>query len=317
MPKNLPTRYAVSDLPFNGGVAYHLGITAEHLAPAIVLVGDPERVDFIAERFFESTEMRVSHRGLTTCTGIVRDTKQRVTVATTGMGAPSTEIVLNELAALAEVDTTTLTRISERAASLTLIRVGTAGALQRTTTLGTSIISSHAVGVDSTAWFYGNGVTTDPVALDLARFVDRQLDLALEGGDPARGKIHAYGAIADGEVVAALRDAAQELGVDHSVGATFTASGFFAPQGRDVSRLAPSIPDLDRCIARDPRFLNMDMETAFVLHFCGALGYRAGAICVAAANRELDTFATDIGAHGGDAVRVALSALAKMNPRMR
>lgn len=310
MTPTLPTRYAVSDLPFNRGVSYHLGLTAEHLAPAIVLVGDPERVDFIAERFFQSTEMRVSHRGLTTCTGIARDTKQRVTVTTTGMGAPSTEIVLNELAALAEVDTTTLTRISDRAAPLTLIRVGTSGALQRTTTLGTSIISSRAVGVDSTAWFYGNGVTMDPIAVELSRFVDTQLDLALEVGDPTRGKIHAYGALANGEVVAALRDAAQELRVDHAVGATFTASGFFAPQGRDVSRLAPSVPDLDRRIAHDLRFLNMDMETAFVLHFCGALGYRAGAVCVAAANRERDTFATDIGAHVEDAVRVALRALA-------
>lgn len=314
MTTTLPRRYAVSDLPFNRGVSYHLGMTAEHLAPAIVLVGDPERVDFIADRFFESTEMRVSHRGLMTCTGIVRDTKQRITVATTGMGAPSTEIVLNELAALAEVDTTTLTRISDRAAPLTLIRVGTSGALQRTTTLGTSVISSHGVGVDSTAWFYGKGVTVDPVAMELARFVDTQLGLALGAGDPARGKIHAYGAVANGEVVAALRDAAQELGVGHLVGATFTASGFFAPQGRDVSRLAPSVPDLDRRIAHDPRFLNMDMETAFVLHFCGALGYRAGAVCVAAANRERDTFATDIGAHVEDAVRVALRALAKVCP---
>lgn len=312
-----PTRYAVSDLPFNRGVSYHLGMTADHLAPAILLVGDPERVDFIAERFFESTEMRISHRGLTSCTGIVRDTKQRVTVTTTGMGAPSTEIVLNEVAALAEIDTGTLMRISERRADLTIIRVGTAGALQRATTLGTSIISSHAVGVDSTAWFYGDGMTKDPVASDLACFVDTQLELALKDGDPSRGKIHAYGARADGEVVAALREAAQELGVVHSVGATFTASGFFAPQGRDVSRLAPSVPDLDRRIGRDPRFLNMDMETAFVLHFCGALGYRAGAVCVAAANRELDTFATDIGAHVENAVRVALSALAKMNPRAR
>jgi uridine phosphorylase len=233
------------------------------------------------------------------------------------MGAPSTEIVLNELAALAEVDTATLTRISDRAARLTLIRVGTSGALQRNTTLGTSIISSHGVGVDSTAWFYGSGVTKDPLALELARFVDTQLDLALEGRDPSRGKIHAYGALADGEVVTALRDVAQEFGVDHSVGATFTASGFFAPQGRDVSRIAPSVSDLDRRIAHDPRFLNMDMETAFVLHFCGALGYRAGAVCVAAANRERDILATDIDAHVEDAVRVALSALARMSTPTR
>lgn len=35
------------DLPLNG-VAYHLGITAEQLAPATIHVGDPERAAFVA-----------------------------------------------------------------------------------------------------------------------------------------------------------------------------------------------------------------------------------------------------------------------------
>lgn len=306
------TPYSVSDLPLRGGVAYHLGISAEQLAPAILLVGDPERADLIANQFFERREVRVSHRGLTTCTGIVAETQQRVTVTTTGMGTPSTEIVLNEIAALAEVDATTRERRSSGAANLALIRVGTSGALQRSTSLGTAIISSHAVGLDSTAWFYGDGMTGDETALELASVVASRIQGAIPQGHTSFGKIHSYGAVADPVVVRALRLRAEELGVLHEVGATVTSSGFFAPQGRDVCRVPPSVPDLDRVIARDPRFLNLDMETAFVLHLCGALGYKVGAVCVAAANRELETFSTEISRNISDAVRVALGALATL-----
>ena len=303
--------YSVSDLPFAGGRSYHLGISAEQLAPAILVVGDPERVDSIADQFFEQVEVRVSHRGLTTCTGLVRETKQRITVTTTGMGAPSTEIVLNEIAALAEVDTVALTRRAGSPAKLTIIRVGTSGALQRSTPLGSAIISSHAVGLDSTAWFYGEGMTKDRAACERAIFVHSQIEGTLGPGDPSRGKIHPYGAAATEQVVDALRRAAEELGVTHQIGTTVTASGFFAPQGRDVSRIPPSVPEFDRLVAGDPRFLNMDMESAFVLHFCSALGYRVGALCVAAANRELNTFSTEISSAVSDAVRVAVLALSR------
>jgi uridine phosphorylase len=228
------------------------------------------------------------------------------------MGAPSAEIVLNEISALAEVDGSTRTRRFARGANLTIIRVGTSGALQPATSLGTAIISSHAVGLDSSAWFYAEGLTHDPTARELAGAVEGALERVLAPQHPAFGKIHPYGAVADVTVVAALSQSAQELGVSHEVGATITASGFFAPQGRHISRVAPSVPDIDRVLARDPRFLNMDMETSFVLHLCGAFGYRAGAVCVAAAHRELDTFSIDIVAQVSNAVRVALWALARV-----
>jgi uridine phosphorylase len=100
--------------------------------------------------------------------------------------------------------------------------------------------------------------------------------------------------------------------VKYEVGATVTASGFFAPQGRDVGRIPPSVADLDRVAAVDPRFLNMDMETAFVLHFCGGHGFKVGAICVAAANRASNTFARDIVVNIHDAARVAILALSHL-----
>jgi uridine phosphorylase len=302
------TPYLESDLPITGGRAYHLGIGAEDLSPSIILVGDPERVDMIAADHLAHTEVRASHRGLTTITGVARDTQQRITITTSGMGAPSTEIVLNEIMALSEVDTQTRTR-KGAPSSLTIIRVGTSGALQERTRLGTSIISSCAVGLDSTAWFYAEGMSSDQTCCDLAQSVKTLVDARIPQGHPASGKLLPYGASSNGMVTEALRRAAERLGVAHEIGATVTASGFFAPQGRDVGRIPPSVLDFDRVVAQEPRLLNIDMETAFVLHFCGGHGFRAGAICVAAANRASNIFAHNVNAHIRDAARVAINAL--------
>ena len=46
--------YLKSDLPIDGGIAYHLGIGADSLAPAIIIVGDPERVDVIAHEHLKN-----------------------------------------------------------------------------------------------------------------------------------------------------------------------------------------------------------------------------------------------------------------------
>lgn len=300
-----------SDLPIRDGVAYHLGVRAEDLSDSILIVGDPERVDAFANDFLSRIEVRVSHRGLTTITGIARETGQRITITTSGMGAPSAEIVLNELMALFEFHTPTRDRTGVQA-SLCIIRVGTSGALQAHTTLGTSIISSEAVGFDSSAWFYAEGLSRDPLSNELAHSLQARIEARIAKEHPASGKILAYGSRASTVVTRVLKSVAEDLGVSHDVGCTVTASGFFAPQGRDVGRIRPSVPDLDRVIAEDPRFLNMDMETAFVLHFCGGLGYRVGSICVAAANRDLNTFDADITRHVREAARVAIVALHRL-----
>jgi uridine phosphorylase len=54
------------------------------------------------------------------------------------------------------------------------------------------------------------------------------------------------------------------------------------------------------------------MESSFLLHFMGGLGYWAGSICPAIANRRLDTFDTDYQRSIENATRVALLALARL-----
>jgi len=99
-------------LPLIEGKVYHLGLKPEELANHILIVGDPERVPCIAQVYFNKIETDKSHRGLRTITGIVRDTDQRVSIVTSGMGTPTLEIVLNEIIALNEIDFHTRTRKS-------------------------------------------------------------------------------------------------------------------------------------------------------------------------------------------------------------
>ena len=151
-----------ADLPIDAsGRIYHLQITPEQLAPDILLVGDPGRAEFIARTFLHDLEVEQEHRGLVTATGTSCATGDRATiispvrttVATSGMGTPSLEIVLNELVALNEIDFSTRAQ-KATFPRLHVIRVGTSGGLQASTRLGTSIITTYAVGMDNTGLFY-------------------------------------------------------------------------------------------------------------------------------------------------------------------
>ncbi len=135
------------------------------------------------------------------------------------------------------------------------------------------------------------------------------------------GKIHPYVARAEPAIVNALSEASASLGVPTKVGLTVSCSGFFAPQGRDIGRVTPSVPELDRILSEyDPRVggqrvENMEMEVSFLIHFLGGLGHWAGAICPTIANRRKNTFDHYYHEATGNAIIVALSALANLRNR--
>ena len=112
-------------------------------------------------------------------------------------------------------------------------------------------------------------------------------------------------------------NAAKYYNVDYRKGITITNSGFFAPQGRDILRIRPTVPDIDKVFAglesKIPGlcYENMDMETSFLLHFMDGLGYNVGSICPIIAHRREDTFAEDYSTNIGSATKVALLALYK------
>jgi uridine phosphorylase len=305
--------FSASDLLTNDGRVYHLDLGPNELAKDIIIVGDPDRIPFIATEFFVVEEVNRFHRGLRTITGIVKDTCQRVTLVTSGMGTPSLEIVLNEIVALNEIDFQTRKRNAEHDI-MNIIRVGTSGGLQPDTELGTLIITDYAIGLDNTGLFY-NVENTDWKCQYLEDIIREAVDHVIPSDSRLKGKIFPYVSRANPNVVRALERTAKELGRAYRKGVTVSNSGFFANQGRHLSRLPLTVPDIDGLLAStDPgiaglKIENMEMEASFLLYFMGALGYRAGAICPIIANRRKDTFTTRYMPNIKDAAKVALDAL--------
>jgi uridine phosphorylase len=139
--------FTAADLPIDGqGRIYHLQIKPEQIAPDILLVGDPGRAELIASTFLRDLELEHEHRGLVTVTGTSNLSGERATivspvkttVATSGIGTPSLEIVIQELVALHEIDFESRTRKAAYP-RLHVLRVGTCGGLQASTALGTPI----------------------------------------------------------------------------------------------------------------------------------------------------------------------------------
>ena len=132
------------------GSIFHLHLRPEQLADKIFLVGDPARVDMVAQRF-DSIECNVSSREFHTITGLYRG--KRISVVSHGIGTDNIDIVLNELDALANIDFETRQE-KDTFRQLTLVRVGTSGGLQDETPIGTYVAAEHSIGFDGVLYFY-------------------------------------------------------------------------------------------------------------------------------------------------------------------
>ncbi|MGD8822573.1 MAG: nucleoside phosphorylase [Anaerolineales bacterium] len=324
----IPGSFSASDLPIDDeGRIYHLQVKPEQIAADILLVGDPGRAEFVGSEFLSDIELEHEHRGLVTVTGLSEITGQpatiispfRTTVSTSGMGTPSLEIVASELVALNEIDFASRTRKQEFP-RLHIIRVGTSGALQSATQLGTLIITAYAIGFDNTGLYY-EAPYADEHCWRLERELYDLVEKKMDAGSRFLGKIHPYVARTEPVVVEALLKASEILGASAKMGLTASLSGFFAPQGRDICRVKPSLPDLDQILGDydpgldDLRVENMEMEASFLLHFLGGLGYWAGAFCPTIANRRDDTFDVNYLDAVRGAIQVALMALADLRSR--
>jgi uridine phosphorylase len=138
----------------------------------------------------------------------------------------------------------------------TFIRVGSSGALQPEIALGDLIVSTGAVRLENTTSFYvGDG----------------------------------YPAIAHRDVVWALEAACRKLDYTYHVGLTATASGFFAPQGRQMHRLPVRYPELAEELRREG-VANLEMESSALFILSGLAGLRSGTVCAAYAQRTDGTF---------------------------
>ena len=150
---------------------------------------------------------------------------------------------------------------------------------------------------------------------NLEKIAKNAIDNATPDDRRFKGRICPYASKATPAVVDELINAAKFYNVDYRKGITITNSGFFAPQGRNIARIRPTVPEIDKMFAGlksnipDLCYENMDMETSFLLHFMDGLGYNVGSICPIIAHRREDTFAEDYAIKVGKAVKVAFLAL--------
>ncbi|MEM3731455.1 MAG: nucleoside phosphorylase [Candidatus Bathyarchaeia archaeon] len=134
----------------------------------------------------------------------------------------------------------------------TYIRVGSTGAIQEDIRCGDVIISSAAVRLDGTSNFY---------------------------------VMPEYPAVANHEVLLALIEAAERLGInEYHVGITATTADFYAGQNRPAKEISPQIADLLPTLQK-AHVLNFEMETATLFTLASLYELRAGAVCAVYANR--------------------------------
>lgn len=251
------------------GTVFHLHLHPEQLADKIVMMGDPARVDMVAE-FFESVECNVSSREFHTITGTYKG--KRITAISHGIGGDNIDIVMSELDALANVDFATRT-VKEEKKSLTIVRIGTSGGLQPDIELGTNLISVRSMGFDGVLNFYAE--RNRVCDLDFEKAFCKAVEWNPQHASP-------YVVSADRELVARLNQGDMQEGV------TISANGFYGPQGRHL-RLPLAQPLLNSKIQQfrygNERVTNYEMEGAALAGLALLMGHKAATVCNIIAGR--------------------------------
>ena len=270
-------RIPESELIINGdGSAFHIHLRPEELADRVIVFGDPGRVDMAAE-LLEDKEFRHASREFVSITG--KYNGKRVTLLSTGIGTDNIDIVMTELDALANVDFETR-EVRPEHRRLTVLRIGTCGAIQPDIPLGSFIFSEISVGCDGLLNWYAD---RDRIAL---------LDMEEAFKKHVKWNRH----LPDPYFVRASKKLANLFADSCVMGVTISASGFYGPQGR-VVRLPLAMPDMVEDFESfrfgDYRITNFEMEGSALAGLAAQLGHDAGTVCCAIANRYLKDANTD------------------------
>ena len=251
------------------GSVFHLHLKPEQLTDRVILVGDPGRVNMVAE-FFDTKTFEVSSREFHTIGGTYRG--KPIMCLSHGIGPDNIDIVVTELDALANVDFQTR-EVKPQHRTLTLVRIGTSGALQPELSLGTPVIARHSIGFDGVLNYYAgrNQVADLDFEKEFTTHTSRNPHRAAPNVVPA-----------DPELV-------DRIGRDDMVrGITISAVGFYGPQGREV-RLPLANPDLNRTIEafqyHGNKVTNYEMESAPLQGLGKLMGHKAMTVCSIIANR--------------------------------
>lgn len=275
------------------GSIFHLHLVPEQLADTVILVGDPGRVSLVAA-FFDSVECEVSNREFKTVTGVYKG--KRMSVISTGIGIGNIDICVTELDALANVDFETRTAKSDFR-ELTLVRLGTSGALQSDIEVGEFIFSRTSVGFDGLLNYYKGRNEVCDLPIEKAFMEHTQWNELLP---------KPYFIDADNSLRELFADTTRE-------GITIAAPGFYAPQGRWV-RLEPADAQLNEKIESfnyEGRVItNFEMEGSALAGLAALMGHRATTICTIIAQRIAQDVNTDYKPFVKAMIEMALDKLA-------
>ena len=288
-------RIAESELIINDdGSAFHIHMRPEELADIVILVGDPGRVDMIGY-YLSDVEFRHASREFVSITGNYNG--KRLTALSTGIGTDNCDIVLTELDALANVDFQTREPKAEHR-ELTILRIGTTGAIQPDIPIGSPIFSHYSIGCDGLLNWYANRELITNQEMEDAFKEHTGWDKHLPSP---------YFIKASDDLIRRFEDCSAK-------GITLSAPGFYGPQGR-VVRLGLAMPDMlekfETFRFGEYRITNFEMEGSAVAGLAKHLGHKAGTICCAIANRYLKSSNPDYKAMVRQLVELSLDRLTR------
>lgn len=251
------------------GSIFHLHLRPDQLTDRILLVGDPGRVDMVAS-FFDTKDFEVTSREFHSIGGTYGG--KPIMCLSHGIGPDNIDIVINELDALANIDFETR-EVRDNHRTLTMVRIGTSGALQPELAIGTPVIAEKAIGFDGVLNYYAG--RNDIADLEFEHALCHHTDWNPLWAKP-------YVVDADSSLV-------DRIGRDDMVrGNTISAVGFYGPQGREL-RLPLANPQLNSKIEEfefnGRRITNYEMESAPLQGLGRLLGHRAMTVCSIIANR--------------------------------
>ena len=250
------------------GTIFHLHLLPEQISDIVMLVGDPGRVAMVAS-FFDTIECEVENREFKTITGSYKG--RRMTVLSTGIGIGNIDICVTELDALANIDFATR-QVKDEFKQLTLVRLGTSGALQADIKVDEAIFAATSVGFDGLLNYYAG--RNDVCDLEIERaFIEHT------GWNSLLPK--PYFIDADPSLGELFKDVTRK-------GITIAAPGFYAPQGRWV-RLQPQDLHLNEKIESfefgGRKITNFEMESSALAGMAALMGHKAATICTIIAQR--------------------------------
>jgi uridine phosphorylase len=268
---------AVPDLIVNkDGSVYHICMRPQDLADTVIVVGDPQRVYEISEHF-TGIDHQASNREFISQTGYYHG--KRITALSTGIGTDNCDIVMHELDALANFDLQTRTQ-NPVLRSLTIVRLGTSGAIQPDVPVNSHVLSTHALGLDNLLHFYKGaaGIFDKDLTESFTSYANWPEDLSKPYFVKGSSR---------------LIDVFNPITVP---GITVTAPGFYGPQGRFL-RLPLTDPEMIKKLQnfrfKEHRFVNFEMETSALYGLGALMGHEMATICAIIANRATGDYNPD------------------------